>query len=145
MPILVHGQLELSMASVLKQSAASGCSENTFGPASCYREFDFTLTFEQAVLSIIPSAVLLLITPLRLLYLSTKPPTTVCGQNAIFKFVRMNRAIRESSARKLIQYRLLLHLMWLSSWLWSCYGARCLSKKYEQVFRRLRCVSRIQS
>lgn len=142
---LIHGQLELSMASVLKQSAASGCSENTFGPASCSREFDFTLTFEQAVLSIIPSSVLLLITPLRLLHLSTRAPTTVRGQNAIFKIVRMNRAIMESSARKLIQYRSLLHSMWLSSWPWSCYGARCLPKKYEQVFRRLRCASRIQS
>ncbi|XHG07806.1 hypothetical protein AWENTII_010938 [Aspergillus wentii] len=51
-------------------SWAGDMSDNTFGPTSHSRQFDFTLTFEQSILSIIPSAVLLLVGPLRLLYLS---------------------------------------------------------------------------
>ncbi|KAJ5435683.1 ABC transporter integral membrane type 1 [Penicillium cf. griseofulvum] len=45
-------------------------SENAFGPASHLRPFDFTMTFEQAILSIIPSTILLLAAPARLLHLS---------------------------------------------------------------------------
>ena len=44
-------------------------SESAFGPVSSTREFDFTLTFEQSILSIIPSTLVLLIGPIRLLYL----------------------------------------------------------------------------
>lgn len=53
--------------------------EDTFGPVSHVRGFDFTLTFEQAVLSIIPSTVLLLAGPLRLLYL-TRCRSKTCSQ-----------------------------------------------------------------
>ncbi|KAI9742902.1 MAG: hypothetical protein M1818_003631 [Claussenomyces sp. TS43310] len=56
-----------------------GCqvtADNDFGPvvASCARLFDFTLLFEQAILSTIPSAVLLTLAPWRLtsLYLSSQ-------------------------------------------------------------------------
>jgi hypothetical protein len=44
-------------------------ADNAFGPSinsACRSGFDFTLTFEQSVLSILPSALLLLLTPLRL-------------------------------------------------------------------------------
>ncbi|RFU25769.1 hypothetical protein B7463_g10568, partial [Scytalidium lignicola] len=50
-------------------------ADDNFGPvvASCVRLFDFTLLFEQAVLSTIPSAVFLVLAPwrLRILYLSS--------------------------------------------------------------------------
>lgn len=44
-------------------------ADNAFGPTtgpSCRSGFDFTLTFEQSILSTIPSALLLFVTPLRL-------------------------------------------------------------------------------
>ncbi|KAF2020289.1 ABC transporter [Aaosphaeria arxii CBS 175.79] len=56
----------------------SRCSlvDDTFGPyagKNCRGGFDFTLLFEDAFLSIAPLALLLLITPFRLLYLLKKP------------------------------------------------------------------------
>ncbi|KAJ5209119.1 ABC transporter integral membrane type 1 [Penicillium cf. viridicatum] len=45
-------------------------SDNAFGPVSRLRAFDFTITFEQAILSIIPSTILLLAGSPRLLHLS---------------------------------------------------------------------------
>ncbi|KAB8210096.1 putative multidrug resistance protein [Aspergillus parasiticus] len=45
-------------------------TEDALGPVSHVRRFDFTLTFEQVILSIIPSTVLLLAGPPRLLYLT---------------------------------------------------------------------------
>ncbi|KAL1966963.1 hypothetical protein VTN77DRAFT_3707 [Rasamsonia byssochlamydoides] len=61
------------------------CSDNAFGPASCTRDFDFTLTFEQSILSILPSALLLLITPLRLFQLSRRRSKTVPHRNYALK------------------------------------------------------------
>ncbi|KAE8391677.1 P-loop containing nucleoside triphosphate hydrolase protein [Aspergillus alliaceus] len=52
---------------------------DAFGPVSHVRGFDFTLTFEQAVLSIIPSSVLLLAGPPRLLYL-TRCRSKTCSE-----------------------------------------------------------------
>ncbi|KAJ5992424.1 ABC transporter integral membrane type 1 [Penicillium sp. IBT 35674x] len=51
-------------------------SENAFGPVSHLRPFDFTITFEQAILSIIPSTMLLLAGPIRLLHLSRRQRKT---------------------------------------------------------------------
>jgi ATP-binding cassette subfamily C (CFTR/MRP) protein 1 len=47
-------------------------SANSFGPAQP-DAFDFTLLFEDTLLSILPSAVLLLVLPFRLLSLLGKP------------------------------------------------------------------------
>ncbi|KAJ6139789.1 ABC transporter integral membrane type 1 [Penicillium samsonianum] len=58
------------MASSSAAPWAKDTSENSFGPVSHLRPFDFTITFEQAILSIIPSAILLLAGPLRLFHLS---------------------------------------------------------------------------
>jgi hypothetical protein len=46
---------------------ANVTNDNSFGPAvhSCQSDFDFTLVFEQSILSIIPSALLLLFVPWR--------------------------------------------------------------------------------
>ncbi|KAB8254971.1 P-loop containing nucleoside triphosphate hydrolase protein [Aspergillus pseudonomiae] len=54
-------------------------AEDALGPVSHVRGFDFTLTFEQVVLSIIPSIVLLLAGPSRLLYL-TRCRSKTCPQ-----------------------------------------------------------------
>ncbi|KAE8358078.1 putative multidrug resistance protein [Aspergillus caelatus] len=54
-------------------------TEDALGPVSNLRGFDFTLTFEQVVLSIIPSTVLLLAGPPRLLYL-TRCHLETCSQ-----------------------------------------------------------------
>lgn len=45
--------------------------DNSFGPvvSGCRNNFDFTLLFEQSVLTFIPAALLLLVAPLRLLQL----------------------------------------------------------------------------
>lgn len=71
----------------------AGChNDDTFGPASCTRPFDFTLTFEQSILSMLPAAILLLATPPRLFHLSKRKsrtakylgrfiPQTVCQYN----------------------------------------------------------------
>ncbi|KAI8654215.1 hypothetical protein NCS56_01378200 [Fusarium sp. Ph1] len=47
-------------------------AEASFGPAASYR-FDFTLLFENAVLSILPSALFLVLTPQRLFWLIKQP------------------------------------------------------------------------
>ncbi|OQE10326.1 hypothetical protein PENVUL_c004G03056 [Penicillium vulpinum] len=62
-------------------------SENAFGPVSYLRPFDFTITFEQAILSIIPSAVLLLAGPPRLLHLSRCQRKTRPEHNYVLKLV----------------------------------------------------------
>lgn len=49
-----------------------GCSDSVFGPASCSHDFNLCLIFEQSVFSIIASAILLLLTPVRLFQLSRR-------------------------------------------------------------------------
>lgn len=46
-------------------------SDETFGPGveDCSRTFDFTLKFEDSILSIIPSILLILLAPVRLFFL----------------------------------------------------------------------------
>jgi ATP-binding cassette subfamily C (CFTR/MRP) protein 1 len=55
-------------------------ADNAFGPAipsACRSGFDFTLMFEQSILSILPSALLLLLTPVRLYALYGESVKTV--------------------------------------------------------------------
>nr|WOF01069.1 canalicular multispecific organic anion transporter 1 [Corynespora cassiicola] len=62
------------MASSIPQSCA--VVDNTFGPyagPNCRGGFDFTLFFEETILSITPIAIVLLFAPNRILYLWTKP------------------------------------------------------------------------
>jgi len=42
-------------------SQARNCSEDTFGPVSCRDDFDFTLLFEQSILSLVPSIIFILL------------------------------------------------------------------------------------
>lgn len=48
--------------------------DDSFGPVvdECARAFDFTLLFEESILSILPSALLLLAAPIRLFSLRTR-------------------------------------------------------------------------
>ncbi|CAG7967353.1 unnamed protein product [Penicillium nalgiovense] len=70
-------------------SAASWAenTENAFGPVSHLRPFDFTITFEQAILSIIPSVILLLAGPPRLLHLSRRQRKTRSEHDYFLKLV----------------------------------------------------------
>ncbi|KIW26309.1 uncharacterized protein PV07_09410 [Cladophialophora immunda] len=65
-------------------------ADNTFGPvvASCARSFDFTLLFEQSVLSLVPNAVFLLFAASRLWVLLHVPTrTTKHGWTSIAKVI----------------------------------------------------------
>ena len=42
------------------ENVTRSCTEDTFGPASCRGDFDFTLAFEQSILSCLPSVVFIL-------------------------------------------------------------------------------------
>ncbi|KAH8423784.1 uncharacterized protein LDX57_001542 [Aspergillus melleus] len=55
-------------------------SDQMFGPSSRLREFDFTLTFEQIILSIIPSVIFLMAALPRLFYLFHRASRTTSGQ-----------------------------------------------------------------
>ncbi len=48
--------------------------DDTFGPhaANCRGDFDFTLLFEETVLSLLPLSLLLIAAPLRIVYLFKK-------------------------------------------------------------------------
>ncbi|CAI7670419.1 unnamed protein product [Penicillium palitans] len=62
-------------------------SDNAFGPVSRLRAFDFTITFEQAILSIIPSTILLLAGPPRLLHISRCQRKTRSKHDYVLKLV----------------------------------------------------------
>lgn len=58
-----------------------------FGPVvdPCVRKFDFTLLFEDAILSIVPSAVFVILAALRILSLRSQP--NVAGN--VFRLVKL--------------------------------------------------------
>ena len=69
---------------------ASDCtpnSDNVFGPFSDCR-FDFTLYFEQAVLSVVPAIIILLAAPGRIFYLWKQNKKVVKNNDRILKLVR---------------------------------------------------------
>jgi len=49
-----------TLAVHLDNNTTTSCTEDTFGPASCRGDFDFTLAFEQSILSCLPSVVFIL-------------------------------------------------------------------------------------
>ncbi|RAL16008.1 uncharacterized protein BO97DRAFT_421249 [Aspergillus homomorphus CBS 101889] len=60
----------------------SRCNEDLFGPGTagdCRSNFDFTLLFEQSILSLLPSTVLILVTPGRLAHLVRQDVKTAHG------------------------------------------------------------------
>lgn len=61
-------------------SACSFQADNVFGPViapACRHGFDFTLLFEQSILSIAPSSIFLILVPLRLFWLYHSSITTL--------------------------------------------------------------------
>jgi ATP-binding cassette subfamily C (CFTR/MRP) protein 1 len=71
-------------------TTVSTCSihaDNVFGPIvahPCRKGFDFTLLFEQSVLSIGPSCIFLLVLPLRLFWLYRSKATAVVSRNVVY-------------------------------------------------------------
>ena len=77
-------------------TATHGCSpraDDLFGPVvgrQCRGGFDLTLLFEQAVLSIIPAAIIIVDFPLRFAYLATARPKTLLRPARFWKLVRVH-------------------------------------------------------
>lgn len=71
------------------QSAVCTRVDNTFGPhaAGCRGGFDFTLLFEETILTLCPLVVLLIITPLRIHYLFQKSKKVIPSQLLSLKLV----------------------------------------------------------
>lgn len=75
-------------------ATAHGCppgADDLFGPIvnpHCRGGFDFTLLFEQSVLSMIPAAIIVVAFPLRLAYLATSRSKTQLGPIRLLKLVR---------------------------------------------------------
>lgn len=72
--------------------ALPGCSsflDNSFGPViePCARAFDFTLYFEETVLSIVPSSAFLVLAFIRISLLRTRKPLVVVSLLRIVKVV----------------------------------------------------------
>lgn len=73
----------------MNHSSTSLC-DDSFGPLvddSCRDGFDFTLTFEQSILVLLPAAILLFVSPLRLLQLRKKPVQVFAHRMRLIKLV----------------------------------------------------------
>ena len=64
--------------------------ETDFGPSASGR-FDFTVLFENVVLSIVPSALFLILVPQRLLWLKREPRKIVENSRLLIKLVSAPR------------------------------------------------------
>ncbi|KAL3426779.1 hypothetical protein PVAG01_00288 [Phlyctema vagabunda] len=55
-------------------NSTQSCADGSFGPAvtDCSRSFDFTLAFEESILSIVPSILLILLAPIRVVQLKAQ-------------------------------------------------------------------------
>jgi hypothetical protein len=64
----VHQTRSILPVAMASNSTCLPANDDLFGPAveACRDNFDFTLVFEQAILSIGPSTILLLLTPFRI-------------------------------------------------------------------------------
>ena len=73
------------------QSSTCARLDDTFGPhaANCRGDFDFTLQFEETILSILPLAILLIIAPLRIWYLFKRDRKVVQSPVLSLKLVRI--------------------------------------------------------
>lgn len=80
--------------STLLLNAARGCGEQHFGPASCDGSFDFTLLFEQTLLSIVPSSMFLCCFPISLYKLYKLAPKFEASTFRAFKLVKLSTSRR---------------------------------------------------
>ena len=73
-------------------SSTMSCAhiDNTFGPYAkqCRGGFDFTLFFEETILSILPLVIILLITPARIWYMIRRTNKVTGSQLFVLKSVR---------------------------------------------------------
>ena len=76
----------LSLRSTCRSSA-----EDAFGPSveGCFDDFDFTLLFEESILTIVPLAIFLVILPFRLVYLCKRKKVARGGLLHISKLVSL--------------------------------------------------------
>jgi hypothetical protein len=82
----------------IKDSMPSEC-ENDFGPAvgsGCGDGFDFTLLFEQTILSILPAAAFLIASPLRINYLRKQSIRTRRNSIRVAKLVRTSKLLAKN-------------------------------------------------
>lgn len=93
--------------------ATMGCPSRVFGPTSCDGSFDFTLLFEQTILSIAPSAIFLCCLPVSLFKLHRAAPKFRSSHIRTLKLVS-NHAFRVTSQHSIDNRARLLHP---SSWL----------------------------
>ena len=84
-----HNALPELGANLLTPRMASSCQDNVFGPVvhGCRSDFDFTLLFEQSILAIGPTALLLLVAPSRIRMLLRSSKKTVPNQLGLIKSV----------------------------------------------------------
>jgi ATP-binding cassette subfamily C (CFTR/MRP) protein 1 len=82
----------------MASSSTIQCSliDDTFGPwaGACRDSFDFTLLFEESILTIPLLVILICVTPFRLLHLRQRSRKTITGFFLIFKLVRSHREFR---------------------------------------------------
>lgn len=79
------------MEPVLLSSSCSLDADEAFGPvvnSTCRNGFDFTLLFEQSMLGILPATAFLLVSPLRVRYLTKKDAYIRNNSMRLIKIVR---------------------------------------------------------
>lgn len=67
--------------------SSSNSSDSEFGPASDSRSFDFTLLFEDTILTIVPATLFLIAAGARTVWLANKPYTVVSSFSRMSKLV----------------------------------------------------------
>jgi ATP-binding cassette subfamily C (CFTR/MRP) protein 1 len=97
----------MSNQSLLDPGTASclPTADDVFGPvvSGCRQNFDFTLLFEQSILTLVPAALLLLVAPLRLLQLykaSVKTRPASVGQIKLVSCLKLNRMLLSRRKRR---------------------------------------------
>lgn len=70
----------------MAENSTTGWTESDFGPAASGR-FDFTPLFENAVLSILPSAIFVVLAPQRLLWLTRQLRKVIKSWRSFVKLV----------------------------------------------------------
>ena len=88
------------------ESSCSPSGDNKFGPAvaECLRSFDFTLLFEESILSILPCTLLLLLFLVRLFYLSRRRVRVVTG-----KVLQNLKVVSKTAAEGALPYAFCLY------------------------------------
>jgi hypothetical protein len=112
--------------------ATMGCTSPAFGPASCDGSFDFTLLFEQSILSIAPSAIFLCCLPVSLFKLHRVAPKFHASYVRTLKLVS-SPASRESTQNPIDHHTRSLHpFLWLLRYVCWRFGKLKLIRQPQQ-------------